>query len=125
MNPFWSQNVGELMPYVPGEQPADSGVIKLNTNESPFPPSPAAMEAIARVSSDELRRYPDPEAWELRRAIAAVSGSPALRQRQSRRAGGWIRNTAGIRRREMGIRARDSGRSTPPRRLCSMPDLAP
>ncbi|HYZ23021.1 MAG TPA: histidinol-phosphate transaminase [Rhodopila sp.] len=71
MNPFWSQLARELSPYVPGEQPRIANLVKLNTNESPFGPSPLALEAIRAAAADTLRLYPDPEAAELREALAA------------------------------------------------------
>ena len=46
MNPFWSDQASELSPYVPGEQPRIANLVKLNTNESPFGPSPLALEAM-------------------------------------------------------------------------------
>ncbi len=73
MNPFWSQTARELSPYVPGEQPRIANLVKLNTNESPFGPSPHAVEAM-RAAADTLRLYPDPEATELREALAAHHG---------------------------------------------------
>ena len=69
MNRFWSPLVGTLSPYVPGEQPRRDDVIKLNTNENPYPPSPRVLAAIA-AAQDRLRLYPDPRASELREAIA-------------------------------------------------------
>jgi histidinol-phosphate aminotransferase len=74
MNPFWSRIAGELSPYVPGEQPRIADLVKLNTNESPFGPSPLALEAIRAAAADTLRLYPDPEARELREALAAHHG---------------------------------------------------
>jgi histidinol-phosphate aminotransferase len=74
MNRFWSQIAGELSPYVPGEQPRMSGLVKLNTNESPFGPSPLALEAMHAAAADALRLYPDPEATELRETLAAHHG---------------------------------------------------
>lgn len=74
MNPFWSQTVAHLRPYVPGEQPRLDGLIKLNTNENPYGPSPRVLEAIGRATSDDLRLYPDPEARSLRRAVATSYG---------------------------------------------------
>ncbi|HUN40751.1 MAG TPA: histidinol-phosphate transaminase [Acetobacteraceae bacterium] len=74
MNPFWSQLAGELAPYVPGEQSRVANLAKLNTNESPFGPSPRALEAMRAAASDTLRLYPDPEAAELREALAAHHG---------------------------------------------------
>jgi histidinol-phosphate aminotransferase len=71
MNPFWSQTARELSPYVPGEQPRVADLIKLNTNESPFGPSPLALDAMRAAAADTLRLYPDPEAVELREALAA------------------------------------------------------
>lgn len=58
--------------YVPGEQPADISVIKLNTNENPYPPSPAVLQALKRINADMLRRYPAPECKILRAVIAKV-----------------------------------------------------
>jgi histidinol-phosphate aminotransferase len=70
MSSFWSPVVQNLSPYVPGEQPTQDGIIKLNTNENPYPPSPRVLEAIA-AATDRLRLYPDPRATLLREAIAA------------------------------------------------------
>ncbi|MBS0643878.1 MAG: histidinol-phosphate transaminase [Proteobacteria bacterium] len=74
MNPLWSQLARELSPYVPGEQPRMANLVKLNTNESPFGPSPLALEAMRVAAADTLRLYPDPEATELREALAAHHG---------------------------------------------------
>jgi histidinol-phosphate aminotransferase len=74
MNPFWSQIARELSPYVPGEQPRIANLVKLNTNESPFGPSPLALEAMRTAAADTMRLYPDPEATELREALAAHHG---------------------------------------------------
>ncbi len=74
MNPFWSHLARELAPYVPGEQPRVANLVKLNTNESPFGPSPLALEAMRAAAADSLRLYPDPEATELREALAAHHG---------------------------------------------------
>ena len=70
MSRFWSPVVQTLSPYVPGEQPKQDGVIKLNTNENPYPPSPHVLDAIA-ATTDRLRLYPDPRASALRETIAA------------------------------------------------------
>src|SRR6201988_3581478 len=70
MSRFWSPVVQTLSPYVPGEQPRQGGLIKLNTNENPYPPSPLVQWAIA-TASERLRLYPDPRASVLREAIAA------------------------------------------------------
>ncbi len=69
MSRFWSDVVHGLSPYVPGEQPKLDNLIKLNTNENPYPPSPRVAAAIA-AASDRLRLYPDPGAAVLREAIA-------------------------------------------------------
>jgi histidinol-phosphate aminotransferase len=71
MNRFWSQSARELSPYTPGEQPRTPDLAKLNTNESPFGPSPLALNAMRNAAADTLRLYPDPEATELREALAA------------------------------------------------------
>jgi hypothetical protein len=71
MKPFWSRIARELSPYVPGEQPRIANLVKLNTNESPFGPSPLALEAMRNAATDTLRLYPDPEARELREVLAA------------------------------------------------------
>jgi histidinol-phosphate aminotransferase len=68
---FWSELARNLSPYVPGEQPQIPGLVKLNTNESPFGPSPRAIEAIRAVPGDTLRLYPDPQATRLREALAS------------------------------------------------------
>jgi histidinol-phosphate aminotransferase len=67
---FWSSVVHDLSPYVPGEQPKLDNLIKLNTNENPYPPSPRVLAAIASAT-DRLRLYPDPGATRLRETIAA------------------------------------------------------
>jgi histidinol-phosphate aminotransferase len=74
MSRFWSPIVHSLIPYVAGEQPTTGGMTKLNTNESPYGPSPLALEAISKATSDTLRLYPDPTARELRAAIAESFG---------------------------------------------------
>jgi histidinol-phosphate aminotransferase len=70
MSRFWSPVVHGLLPYVPGEQPKQHGIVKLNTNENPYPPSSHALAAIA-AATDRLHLYPDPHASALREAIAA------------------------------------------------------
>lgn len=72
--PFWSPAVARLQPYVPGEQPRIAGLVKLNTNENPYPPSPAVVAAIQAAAANGLERYPDPESLALRQAIAARHG---------------------------------------------------
>jgi len=74
MSKFWSRIVKELDPYVPGEQPQDQQYIKLNTNESPYPPSPAVAQALADFDCADLRRYPDPESSRLVEALARYQG---------------------------------------------------
>jgi histidinol-phosphate aminotransferase len=71
---FWSKLVHDLRPYVPGEQPRASNLIKLNTNESPVGPSPRALDAIRAAATDTLRLYPDPLATALRHALADYHG---------------------------------------------------
>ncbi len=70
MSQFWSDLVQQLDPYVPGEQPQDHQYIKLNTNENPYPPSPEVAKAIQGFPLESLRRYPDPESSDLRKALA-------------------------------------------------------
>jgi histidinol-phosphate aminotransferase len=70
MSRFWSSVVHGLSPYVPGEQPKLDGIVKLNTNENPYAPSPRVLAAIA-CATDRLRLYPDPSASCLCEAIAA------------------------------------------------------
>jgi histidinol-phosphate aminotransferase len=71
MSRFWSSLTHDLKPYVPGEQPHVADLVKLNTNESPFGPSPLALEAICGEATDTLRLYPDPQATALRTALAS------------------------------------------------------
>jgi histidinol-phosphate aminotransferase len=66
------QAVDALSAYVPGEQPDDPAVIKLNTNENPYPPAPEVMEALRAAGPDALRRYPDPVSHPLRAALAEL-----------------------------------------------------
>jgi histidinol-phosphate aminotransferase len=74
MNRYWSAVVHGLTPYVPGEQPKLPDLIKLNTNENPYPPSPRVLEALRNEVGDSLRLYPDPNAERLKAAIAAYYG---------------------------------------------------
>ncbi len=74
MSRFWSDLVHRLTPYVPGEQPKMTKLVKLNTNESPYGPSPHAIAAIAKAANDDLRRYPDPNADALKQALAKYHG---------------------------------------------------
>ena len=68
---FFRPAVDTLRPYVPGRQPAAGAqVVKLNTNENPYPPSPRALAALEAIEADELRRYPNPVSQEFRQAVA-------------------------------------------------------
>ena len=71
MSRYWSQVVHGLTPYVPGEQPKLPNLVKLNTNENPYGPSPKALEALRGEVGDSLRLYPDPNSDRLKEAIAA------------------------------------------------------
>ncbi len=66
----WERNIRQVIPYTPGEQPNRPGMIKLNTNENPYPPAPEVEAAIAAVEVDSLRLYPDPNAASLVQALA-------------------------------------------------------
>ncbi|PCJ33278.1 MAG: histidinol-phosphate transaminase [Gammaproteobacteria bacterium] len=70
MSQFWSPIVHDLVPYIPGEQPKSENLVKLNTNENPYGPSPKVLEAIRLNVSNQLRLYPDPNATDLKLAIA-------------------------------------------------------
>jgi histidinol-phosphate aminotransferase len=74
MSRFWSPVVQTLTPYVPGEQPQMQRLVKLNTNESPYGPSPKAIAAISTQNNADLRLYPDPEGTDLKKAIAKLHG---------------------------------------------------
>ena len=74
MSRFWSAVVDGLTPYVPGEQPKLANLVKLNTNESPYGPSPKVLEAVRAEAADTLRLYPDPGSDRLRAGIAAYHG---------------------------------------------------
>ena len=80
MSRFWSATVRALQPYVPGEQPKLPNLVKLNTNENPYGPSPRALEALRGEIGDTLRLYPDPESTRLREAIASLYGDIAPAQ---------------------------------------------
>ncbi len=77
MNRFWSKTIQNISPYIPGEQPLDKKYIKLNTNENPYPPSPAVLEAIRAETTADVRLYPDPEAMELKEALSRFYGVAA------------------------------------------------
>jgi histidinol-phosphate aminotransferase len=78
MKDYLSPRAREITPYVPGEQPKDKRYIKLNTNENPYPPSPMALEAIARADGGDLRLYTLPEMEGVRAAAAKVEGLPGI-----------------------------------------------
>ena len=68
------ENFRSVEPYVPGEQPKDNNVIKLNTNENPYPPSPLVTEVLNGVSGNDFRKYPDPDVSDLVSALADYHG---------------------------------------------------
>jgi len=70
----WESNVRRVEPYVPGEQPKVANVIKLNTNENPYPPSPKAAAVLEAFETDKMKLYPDPDATVLVDALAEVYG---------------------------------------------------
>ncbi len=70
----WKDNIRRVVPYVPGEQPKRENIIKLNTNENPYPPSPKVDEVLMEVETGALRKYPDPEVSGLTQAIASYHG---------------------------------------------------
>jgi histidinol-phosphate aminotransferase len=74
MSRYWSAVVRGLTPYVPGEQPKLPNLVKLNTNENPYGPSPNVLEALRGETGDSLRLYPDPNADRLKAAVAAYFG---------------------------------------------------
>ena len=71
---IWESNVKRVEPYVPGEQPKDNGIIKLNTNENPYPPADGVIKALKNYDADNLRLYPDPSSEELVNALAERYG---------------------------------------------------
>ncbi len=70
MSKFWSEALNTLQPYVPGEQPKTTNIIKLNTNENPYPPSPKVLEALEHFPKEKLRLYPDPDGSVLKQALS-------------------------------------------------------
>jgi histidinol-phosphate aminotransferase len=74
---FFRPNIAAMSGYVPGEQPQEGGFVKLNTNENPYPPSPAVAGAIEEVLRRGLQKYPDPMAGAFRRRASEVLGVPA------------------------------------------------
>ncbi|UOK37812.1 histidinol-phosphate transaminase [Pseudomonas palleroniana] len=77
MSKFWSPFVKDLVPYVPGEQPKLTKLVKLNTNENPYGPSPKALAAMQAELNDNLRLYPDPNSDLLKQAVAKYYGVDA------------------------------------------------
>jgi histidinol-phosphate aminotransferase len=71
---YFRQNIEKIKGYEPGFQPKQTEVLKLNTNENPYPPSPLVMKALAQISEEKLRRYPDPVGNEFREAAAEING---------------------------------------------------
>ena len=76
----WEANVRRVVPYTPGEQPKRTDIIKLNTNECPYPPAPGVTKALQEFEADKLRLYPDPAALELRLQRRFLFRSIRLRQ---------------------------------------------
>lgn len=75
LNPFWNDRTNSLQPYTPGEQPKGiEKLIKINTNECPYPPSPKVLSAIQKAADEALRLYPDPEGVQARTAFAERNG---------------------------------------------------
>ena len=74
MSKYWSDIVHKLTPYVPGEQPKLNNLIKLNTNENPYGPSPKVIAALQLEATETLRLYPDPNSDKLKSAIAEYHG---------------------------------------------------
>ena len=68
----WEENVRKVIPYTPGEQPNQPDMIKLNTNENPYPPAPGVEKALKKMDMDAMRLYPDPAAYDLVHAIAQM-----------------------------------------------------
>lgn len=70
----WEANIRKVVPYVAGEQPNKPDMVKLNTNECPYPPAPAVEAVLSKLDTDRFRLYPDPTAGELVKAIASFYG---------------------------------------------------
>ncbi len=77
MSKFWSDVVHKLTPYIPGEQPKLANLVKLNTNENPYGPSPQVIRALQLEAADSLRLYPDPNSDKLKATIAEYFGLKA------------------------------------------------
>ena len=76
MSMYWGDIVKKLIPYTPGEQPKDLNLLKLNTNENPYGPSPNVLNKIKNNCNDSLRLYPDPESVELKKLLAEHHNLP-------------------------------------------------
>lgn len=74
MPSLWENNVRRVVPYTPGEQPKDSGIIKLNTNENPYPPSPKVLEALKNFDYKRMKLYPDTNATPITKALSEFYG---------------------------------------------------
>ena len=72
MSDLFRPNIARLRGYVPGEQPREKSYIKLNTNENPYPPSPLVLARLRDACAADLRLYPDPDAWAVRRKLGEV-----------------------------------------------------
>ena len=70
----WERNIRKVVPYTPGEQPNQPDMIKLNTNENPYPPAPKVQQVLKEMNAGDLRLYPDPSAGALVKAIADYYG---------------------------------------------------
>lgn len=79
MSRFLYSSIEEMEAYTPGEQPKDGVYIKLNTNESPYPPSPGVLECLKKSDFERLRLYPDPTCRELRESLGKEHGVPYTR----------------------------------------------
>ena len=73
---YFRKNISLMQGYIPGEQPRDNGIIKLNTNENPYPPAPKVIESIKNTNFDLLRTYPNPTSDDLRKVIAEIYSVP-------------------------------------------------
>lgn len=74
---YFRENVEKIKGYQPGFQPKDADVVKLNTNENPYPPSPKALEVLKNIASQQLRKYPDPLGTVFREAAGKINAVPA------------------------------------------------
>ncbi|MCD6378079.1 MAG: histidinol-phosphate transaminase [Planctomycetes bacterium] len=74
---YFRENIKQMIGYIPGEQPSpEEQVIKLNTNENPYPPSPEVLKELKKIDAEALRRYPDPMANQFRRAVSRLLNVP-------------------------------------------------